>query len=138
MVLHCIVPILPITLSKIIDHEKPLFLLLFRSLDGTTQGLADDLYEEYEPKPYIGGFSLAAPHQCPTLDIDFANGDLSGPNGEIGQIQWLRVSDDRYRKEVTGTAKFLTARGKKVELKKIMARCTTCISVEAAPDEGSL
>jgi hypothetical protein len=103
--------------------KKTLFLLLFPvALIAQPKGLADDLYEEYEPKPYIGGFSFGGSLlSALPLDIDFANGDLERTlNGEIKRVQWLRVSDDRYRKEVTKDwQKFLDRAGyKKVELEE--------------------
>lgn len=101
--------------------KKTLFLLLFPvALMAQPKGLADDLYEEYEPKPYIGGFSFGGSLlSALPLDIDFANGDLERTlNGEIKRVQWLRVSDERYIKEITDDwQKFLDrARYKRIEL----------------------
>ena len=78
--------------------KTTLFLLLFPVvLIAQPKGSADDLYEEYEPKPYIGGFSFGGSLlSALPLDIDFANGDLQRTlNGEIKRVQWLRVSDER-------------------------------------------
>ena len=101
--------------------KKTLFLLLFPvALIAQPKGLADDLYEEYEPKPYIGGFSFGGSLlSALPLDIDIANGDLERTlNGEIKRVQWLRVSDERYIKEITDDwQKFLDrARYKRIEL----------------------
>ena len=70
---------------------------------GQTKGLADELYEEYEPKPYVAVFSFGVSLlSVLPLDIDFANGNFERTiNGEIKRVQWLRISDERYLKEVT-------------------------------------
>ena len=87
---------------------------------GQTKGLADELYEEYEPKPYVAGFSFGGSLlSVLPLDIDFTNGDFERTlDGEIKRVQWLRISDERYIKEVTGQwEKFLNrARYKKVPI----------------------
>jgi hypothetical protein len=73
------------------------------SVSGQTKGLADELYEEYEPKPYVSGFSFGGSLlSALPLDIDFANGNFERTlNGEIKRVQWLRISDERYIKEVS-------------------------------------
>jgi len=87
---------------------------------GQTKGLADELYEEYEPKPYVSGFSFGGSLlSALPLDIDFANGNFERTlNGEIKRVQWLRISDERYIKEVSSEwEQFLNkARYKKVPI----------------------
>lgn len=70
---------------------------------GQQKGLADELYEKYDPKPYVSGFSFGGSLlSALPLDIDFDNGNLEQTlNGEIKRIQWLKVSDDRYLDDVT-------------------------------------
>jgi hypothetical protein len=101
--------------------KKTLFLLLFPvAIFAQSKGLADELYEEYEPKPYVSGFSFGGSLlSALPLDIDFANGDLERTlNGEIKRVQWLRVADERYIKEITDDwQKFLDrAKYKRIEL----------------------
>ena len=76
------------------------------------KGKADELYEKYDPKPYVSGFSFGGSLlSALPLDIDFTtSGDLERTlNGEIKRIQWLKVSDDRYLEEVTNDwERFLT------------------------------
>ena len=87
--------------------RKHLFFLAFFICTipaiGQSKGLADELYEEYEPKPYVSGFSFGGSLlSALPLDIDFANGNFERTlNGEIKRVQWLRISDERYLKEVT-------------------------------------
>lgn len=87
--------------------KKRLFhLVLFACTTGVfgqSKGLADELYEEYEPKPYVAGFSFGGSLlSVLPLDIDFANGKFERTlNCEIKRVQWLRISDERYLKEVT-------------------------------------
>ncbi|MDB2404361.1 hypothetical protein N9W22_03545 [Schleiferiaceae bacterium] len=87
---------------------------------GQTKGLADELYEEYEPKPYVSGFSFGGSLlSALPLDIDFAHGNFERTlNGEIKRVQWLRISDERYIKEVSSEwERFLNkARYKKVPI----------------------
>lgn len=87
---------------------------------GQIKGLADELYEEYEPKPYVSGFSFGGSLlSALPLDIDFANGNFERTlNGEIKRVQWLRISDERYIKEVSSEwERFLNkARYKKVPI----------------------
>jgi len=93
-----------------------ILLLLPLGVFAQPKGLADELYEEYEPKPYVGGFSFGGSLlSALPLDIDFANGDLERTlNGEIKRVQWLRVADERYIKEVTQEwEKFLDRAGYK-------------------------
>jgi len=79
--------------------KKRLFhLVLFACTTGVfgqSKGLADELYEEYEPKPYVAGFSFGGSLlSVLPLDIDFANGNFERTlNGEIKRVQWLRISD---------------------------------------------
>lgn len=70
---------------------------------GQQKGKADELYEKYEPKPYVSGFSFGGSLlSALPLDIDFDNGTIDRTlNGEIKRIQWLRISDERYLNEVT-------------------------------------
>ena len=98
-----------------------LVLILFTTgAFGQTKGLADELYEEYEPKPYVAGFSFGGSLlSVLPLDIDFANGEFERTlNGEVKRVQWLRISDERYIKEVTSEwEKFLNkGRYKKVAI----------------------
>ena len=68
------------------------------------KGKADELYEKYDPKPYVSGFSFGGSLlSALPIDIDFTtSGDLEKTlNGEIKRIQWLKVNDDRYLAEVT-------------------------------------
>lgn len=68
------------------------------------KGKADELYEKYDPKPYVSGFSFGGSLlSVLPVDIDFnVSGNLEKTlNGEIKRIQWLKVSDDRYLAEVT-------------------------------------
>jgi hypothetical protein len=67
------------------------------------KGLADELYEMYEPKPYVSGFSFGGSLlSALPLDIDFDNGNVDRTlNGEIKRIQWLKISDERYLEKVT-------------------------------------
>jgi hypothetical protein len=85
-----------------------------------SKGLADELYEEYEPKPYVSGFSFGGSIlSALPVDLDFSQGRIDrNLNGEIKRIQWLRISDERYLKEVSENwEKFLSkARYKKIEL----------------------
>ncbi len=87
---------------------------------GQTKGLADALYEQYEPKPYVAGFSFGGSLlSALPLDLDFANGDFERTlNGEIKRVQWLRITDERYIKEVTSEwERFLhKARYKKIPI----------------------
>ena len=89
---------------------------------GQSKGLADELYEEYEPKPYVSGFSFGGSLlSALPLDIDFANGNFERTlNGEIKRVQWLRISDERYLKEVSSEwEQFLVkARYKKVAIRR--------------------
>ena len=89
---------------------------------GQTKGLADKLYEEYEPKPYVSGFSFGGSLLTALpLDIDFANGNFERTlNGEIKRVQWLQISDERNIKEVTSEwEQFLNkARYKKVPIEE--------------------
>lgn len=64
---------------------------------------ADKLYERYEPKPYVSGFSFGGSLlSVLPIDIDFDNGTMDRTlNGEMKRIQWLKISDERYLKEVT-------------------------------------
>lgn len=85
------------------------------------KGKADELYEKYDPKPYVSSFSFGGSLlSALPLDIDFtASGNLERTlNGEIKRIQWLKVSDDRYLEEVTKDwERFLKRTGyNKVEL----------------------
>lgn len=83
---------------------------------GQQKGKADELYEKYEPKPYVSGFSFGGSLlSALPLDIDFDNGTIDRTlNGEIKRIQWLRISDERYLKEVTRDwQKFLDRAGYK-------------------------
>jgi hypothetical protein len=84
------------------------------------KGQADELYESYDPKPYVSGFSFGGSLlRALPLDIDFDNGNLERTlNGEIKRIQWLKVSDDRYLDEVTKDwQRFLKRAGyRKIEL----------------------
>jgi len=104
--------------------KKRLFYLILiactTGVFGQTKGLADELYEEYETKPYVAGFSFGGSLlSVLPLDIDFANGEFERTlNGEIKRVQWLRISDERYLKEVTSEwEKFLKkARYKKVPI----------------------
>ena len=85
------------------------------------KGEADKLYEKYDPKPYVSGFSFGGSLlSALPVDIDFtASGDLERTlNGEIKRIQWLKVNDERYLEQVTlDWERFLKRTGyKKVKL----------------------
>jgi len=87
---------------------------------GQQKGQADELYEKYDPKPYVSGFSFGGSLlRALPLDIDIDNGNLERTlNGEIKRIQWLKVSDERYLQEVTRDwQRFLRRAGyRKIEL----------------------
>lgn len=101
---------------------KKLLLTLFIPLFalGQQKGQADELYEKYEPKPYISGFSFGGSLlSALPVDIDFENGNIERTlNGEVKRIQWLRVSDERYLDQVTEEwGRFLRKAGyKKIEI----------------------
>ena len=95
---------------------KNLLPLLFLPLGLLAQpkGLVDELYEEYEPKPYVSGFSFGGSFlSALPLDIEIGEGTLERTlQGEIDRIQWLKISDDRYLEEVTRDwARFLDRAG---------------------------
>jgi hypothetical protein len=101
--------------------KKILLTLLVPFLTFAQQkGQADELYESYDPKPYVSGFSFGGSLlRALPLDIDLDNGNLERTlNGEIKRIQWLKVSDDRYLDEVTKDwQRFLKRAGyRKIEL----------------------
>ncbi len=101
---------------------KNLLPLLFLPLGLLAQpkGLVDELYEEYEPKPYVSGFSFGGSFlSALPLDIEIGEGTLERTlQGEIDRIQWLKISDDRYLEEVTRDwARFLDRAGyKKIKI----------------------
>lgn len=101
--------------------KKLLLTLMFPVLVFSQEkGQADQLYEKYEPKPYVSGFSFGGSLlSALPLDIDFDNGMTERTlNGEIKRIQWLRISDERYLKEVTNEwERFLNRSGyKKIKI----------------------
>ena len=101
--------------------KKLLLTLMFPVLDFSQEkGKADQLYEKYEPKPYVSGFSFGGSLlSALPLDIDFDNGMTERTlNGEIKRIQWLRISDERYLEEVTNEwERFLNRSGyKKIKI----------------------
>lgn len=98
----------------------PLLLLVPVVVFSQKKGLADELYEQYEPKPYVSGFSFGGSFlSALPLDVELGNGTLERTlNGEIKRIQWLRISDERYLEDVTQAwTKFLDRSGyKRIEL----------------------
>lgn len=101
--------------------KKLLLTLMFPVLVFSQEkGKADQLYEKYEPKPYVSGFSFGGSLlSALPLDIDFDNGMTERTlNGEIKRIQWLRISDERYLEEVTNEwERFLNRSGyKKIKI----------------------
>jgi len=79
------------------------FLIPFLSLS-QPKGKADELYEKYDPKPYVNGFSFGRSLlRALPLDFEMSPGEdlVQTLNGEISRIQWLIVNDDRYLNDVT-------------------------------------
>ena len=84
-------------------HFLIAFLIPFL-LSSQPKGKADELYEQYDPKPYVRGFSFGGSLlRALPLDFEISPGEelVQTLNGEIIRIQWLIVNDERYLEDVT-------------------------------------